>query len=260
MPLRAALFDLGNTLVSYYKGPQFPPILRQSLAACLEQLNPAGSPIPDDLLFRQALEFNREQADFAVWPMRERLASLFPACADDPELCDRLTAAFLRPIFATAVPDPDARYVLEALRKRGIRTAIVSNTPWGSPAADWRKEAARHSLFDAVDATVFCVDVGYRKPHPAPMLKALELLEVSPAEAIFVGDDPRWDVIGAQRSGIRPVLLTPEGGADLPTDVTVIRRLRDVLELEELTVPNGSSTRGPQLPHRNGPHELAQRV
>jgi len=33
MPIRAVLFDLGNTLVSYYQPPDFMPILRRSLQA-----------------------------------------------------------------------------------------------------------------------------------------------------------------------------------------------------------------------------------
>jgi putative hydrolase of the HAD superfamily len=83
----------------------------------------------------------------------------------------------------------------------------VSNTPWGSPADAWRAELTRHGLLDRVDAAVFCMDVGWRKPHRAPFDRALSLLEVAPADALFVGDDHRWDVVGAQNAGLRPVLL-----------------------------------------------------
>ena len=106
-----------------------------------------------------------------------------------------------------ARPDPQAVPLLEALRGRGIKTAIVSNTPWGSPADAWRAELVRHGLLDKVDATVFCMDVGWRKPHRAPFDRALSLLEVAPGDALFVGDDHRWDIIGAQNAGLRPVLL-----------------------------------------------------
>ena len=61
-----------------------------------------------------------------------------------------------------------AERAYQALRSRGIKTAIVSNTPWGSPADAWRAELTRHGLLDKVDATVFCMDVGWRKPHRAP--------------------------------------------------------------------------------------------
>jgi FMN phosphatase YigB (HAD superfamily) len=38
--------------------------------------------------------------------------------------------------------------------------------PLGGPAASWKEELARHGRLDQVDAVVFCVDVGWRKPHP----------------------------------------------------------------------------------------------
>lgn len=77
-------------------------------------------------------------------------------------------AAFLKPIFDLARLDPDALPLLETLRQRGIKTAIVSNTLWGSSASMWRNELARHGLLDTVDASVFCGDIGWRKPNPAP--------------------------------------------------------------------------------------------
>jgi putative hydrolase of the HAD superfamily len=141
-----------------------------------------------------------------------------------------LEAAFLRPIFATARLDPQAIPVLETLRGLGIKTAIVSNTPWGSPASAWREELTRHGLLDIVDATVFCTDVGWRKPHRAPFDRALALLKVVPAEALFVGDDRQWDVVGARNAGVRPVLI---GSEELkpPPDHLSIQDLGSILSL-----------------------------
>jgi putative hydrolase of the HAD superfamily len=143
---------------------------------------------------------------------------------------DRLTRIFLQPIFDTAVLDPDAHAVLDVLRRRGVRTAIVSNTPWGSPADLWREELARHGLLQRVDAAVFCMDVGWRKPHRAPFDCALSLLSVEPSEAIFVGDDHRWDVVGAQNAGMQAVLLGPPA-EPTPAGQLSIQRLSDVLTL-----------------------------
>lgn len=120
--------------------------------------------------------------DFFPHPVR-LLPVLFPQAALDARTKERLTTAFLEPIFATAAMDPDALATLGALRAAGFRTAIVSNTPWGSPAQSWRAELARHNLLAAVDAAVFCVDVGYRKPHRAPFDRALSLLGVRAEEA-----------------------------------------------------------------------------
>jgi HAD superfamily hydrolase (TIGR01662 family) len=124
----------------------------------------------------------------------------------------------------------DLDEALESLRDLGIKTAIVSNTSWGSPASEWRQELARHGLLDRVDATVFCVDVGWRKPHPAPFERALTLLDVIAGEALFVGDDHRCDVLGAKNAGMRPVLLEPHPTNSLPDDL-VIWNLGDAVAL-----------------------------
>jgi putative hydrolase of the HAD superfamily len=75
------------------------------------------------------------------------------------------------------------------------------------------------------------VEAGFRKPHPAPIRSALEALNVSAGDSIFVGDDVRWDVLGARAAGVRPLLLAPAAAGDAPPDdVPVVHHLRDVLE------------------------------
>ncbi len=227
--MRAVLFDLGNTLVSYYTAADFAPILGKCLRGCISELA-LETRVDENELLQRALALNTEHADYAVWPLAERLNVLFSDSVSDPTFQERLTDAFLEPIFATALLDPDALSILASLRARGIRTAIVSNTPWGSPAHAWRVELARHGLLAAVDAAVFCTDVGYRKPHPAPIERALNLLGVRAAEAVFVGDDPRWDVAGAQRAGVRPILLAPQPTEPRTDAVPIATNLREVLE------------------------------
>jgi putative hydrolase of the HAD superfamily len=203
---RAILFDLGNTLVGYYTSSEFPAVLRRCLRECARALGQTEDPARDEDMFERALLLNREQSDYAVRPLAGRLHELFGEY-ESLDAGAALGSAFLKPIFAMARLDPQAVPLLEALRSRGIKTAIVSNTPWGSPADAWRAELTRHGLLDKVDAAVFCMDVGWRKPHRAPFDRALSLLEVAPADALFVGDDHRWDIVGAQNAGLRPVLL-----------------------------------------------------
>jgi len=78
---------------------------------------------------------------------------------------------------------------------------------------------------------VFCADVGFRKPHPAPIRRALQTLNVSAEDAIFIGDDMRWDVLGSRAAGVRPLLLVPSSGGDAASDgVPVVHCLKDVLK------------------------------
>jgi HAD superfamily hydrolase (TIGR01509 family) len=243
MPIRAVLFDLGNTLVSYYQPADFMPILRRSLDACLLTLghSPLGREAQTALVHR-ALEMNQERADLAVWPLEERLRVLFSHYAPDTTLTERLCGAFLEPIFSTARVSRDALQVLTSLKCMGMKTAIVSNTPWGSSGHAWRSELARHGLL--ADAVVFCTDVGWRKPHAAPFRRALEMLDVAAKEAVFVGDDPVWDVEGASGAGVRPILLATRAHQSNPAQVTVAASLPEVLAKIEHW--NSTANAGPQ--------------
>jgi putative hydrolase of the HAD superfamily len=226
---RSVLFDLGNTLVSYYTSAAFPGVLRHCLHECADALGLPEDPDRDRDIYKRALLLNQEQLTHAVRPLSERLELLFGALVSP----DALVAAFLKPIFATARLDPCAVSVLGTLRSAGIKTAIASNTPWGSPAYAWREELGRHGLLEQVDATVFCMDVDWRKPHRALFDRAMSLLGIAADEALFVGDDPVWDVIGAQ-AGLRTVLLTPtltDGRADPLT----IQDLRGIIALVQGT-------------------------
>jgi putative hydrolase of the HAD superfamily len=246
MPIRAVLFDLGDTLVSYYQPQEFLPILRRSLDDCLRALghNPTTGEDAIDLL-HQALELNQERGDLAVWPLEERLQVLFSRYANlDTELTERLAQVFLQPIFATAQVNHEALPVLMGLQRRGVRTAIVSNTPWGSSGRFWRSELARHELLPAVDAVVFCRDVGWRKPHPAPFRRALEMLAVAEKDAAFVGDNPVWDVEGAEGAGLLPILLGGRHPLHMSGRAIIAPTLPDVLAMVDQL--NSTANTGPQ--------------
>jgi putative hydrolase of the HAD superfamily len=252
MLIRAVLFDLGNTLVSYHQPADFMPVLRRSLDACLLALG--HDPLQREAqtaLLHEALELNQERADLAVWPLEQRLRVLFGGYTPDGAMIGRLCSAFLDPIFSTAQVSAQTLPVLAGLKQIGIRTAVVSNTPWGSSGRAWRSELARHGLLSMLDAVVFCTDVGWRKPHPTPFRRALEILDISAAEAVFVGDDPLWDVEGAQSAGLRPILLTTPDNAETATDpasisaqVTVASSLADVLA--KVSQWNAPASAGPQ--------------
>ncbi|CAL9066240.1 uncharacterized protein LOC135605520 [Musa acuminata AAA Group] len=92
--------------------------------------------------------------------------------------------------------DPDAGNAFRALRKAGVKTAIVSNF-------DTRLRPLLQALkcdhwFDAVAVSA---EVAAEKPNPTIFLKACELLGVKPEEAVHVGDDRRNDIWGARDAG-----------------------------------------------------------
>ncbi|KAK1294041.1 hypothetical protein QJS10_CPA16g01054 [Acorus calamus] len=92
--------------------------------------------------------------------------------------------------------DPNAGTVFKALRKAGVKLAVVSNF-------DTRLRPVLQALKcdDWFDAMVVSAEVAAEKPNPTIFLKACELLGVKPEDALHVGDDRRNDIWGARDAG-----------------------------------------------------------
>ncbi len=99
--------------------------------------------------------------------------------------------------------DPDAVPVLRALRERGLRTGLLSNTHWPE---HWHEHfLERDGLLGLLDVRVYSSNEPHMKPHPAIFHTTLERLGVAPERAVFVGDRQLDDVSGAQGVGMRAV-------------------------------------------------------
>ncbi|MDX9831479.1 MAG: HAD family hydrolase [Anaerolineae bacterium] len=71
-------------------------------------------------------------------------------------------------------------------------------------------------------------EVGVSKPNPGIFRAALERMETSPEEALYVGDNYWADVLGAEAAGIRPALLDPMGLFP-EAECVVLERIEDLL-------------------------------
>lgn len=102
--------------------------------------------------------------------------------------------------------DPDAAAVLRALRGRGIRVGVVTNTV--SPLAEQVLRAA--GLRDLVES-LSCADMVARaKPAPDLVEHGLEALGLS-AEQVWMVGDSRFDREAARAAGVRFVGFRIEG-------------------------------------------------
>ena len=206
------LFDLGDTLIRYYTRAEFPGILRQAISGVQDYLREAGllTASPESI-WRRVEEENHEARDHSVRPLEGRLTRIFQL--DDPADETIMTASrrVMEPIFAIAHLYEDALPVLQKLGEMGVRRVIVSNTPWGCPANLWWEEIARFGLDKQAEAAFFCRDVGWRKPARQIFDYVLEKLRVEPQECVFVGDNPRWDLVGPREVGIEAILIDRRG-------------------------------------------------
>ena len=122
----------------------------------------------------------------------------------------------------TVAHDPAAVPVLTALRERGLRTGLLSNTHW--PRALHERWLAEAGLLELLDARVYTSDLSHVKPHAEAFRALLDAVGVAPERAVFVGDRLRDDVSGAQALGMRTVHMTgrPVEGWDVVPDAELV--------------------------------------
>jgi len=226
-----ALLDLGGTLVDYYTREEFPQVLDEALREVTNTLARRGLlTVPADDVRKAAAGERHEAPDYRVRPLEERLARIFrlPTAEGTGDLARETCAAFLKPIFTRARLRPETIPALRSLKKTGVRMAVVSNAPWGSPAEPWRTEVARHGIAEFAPTIVICRDAGWRKPARPVFDLALERMHARPEECVFVGDEPAWDIAGAAGAGIAPVLVDKTGKHADRTDCAVIASLSEL--------------------------------
>jgi putative hydrolase of the HAD superfamily len=97
---------------------------------------------------------------------------------------------------------PEAVPVLGELRRRGLRTALVSDC--GPEVPPLLPELPVHPLLDAV---VLSIEVGRHKPDPLMYLTASARLSVRPGGCVFVGDGGSRELSGAVAAGMTAVRL-----------------------------------------------------
>jgi putative hydrolase of the HAD superfamily len=102
--------------------------------------------------------------------------------------------------------DPDVPDLLRRLRGRGTRVGVLSNTMW---PRRWHEDVFRRDgVLDLIDGAVYTSEIDWTKPHQEAFLAAMVSVGVTdPARCVFVGDRPFDDVHGAQRVGMRTVLV-----------------------------------------------------
>lgn len=144
---------------------------------------------------------------------------------DIPAVLERLMAAD-RILSFWRHPNPEARPAVKALRARGVRVAVVSNS-------DGRVSELLHAcaLGDLFEFIMDSGLEGIEKPDPRIFLRACDRLGIPPEETAYVGDFPVVDVRGSRAAGLLPVLYDP---LDAWPHWQDSHRIRDLNELPEI--------------------------
>ncbi|WP_148883555.1 TIGR02253 family HAD-type hydrolase [Thermococcus aciditolerans] len=102
---------------------------------------------------------------------------------------------------------PDAVETIKALKDLGLHVGIITDSDNDYIEAHL-KALGIYDLFDSITTSE---DAGFYKPHEGPFRLALERADVEAGVALYVGDNPAKDCVGAKNVGMSSVLLDPNG-------------------------------------------------
>jgi putative hydrolase of the HAD superfamily len=238
MPLRAILFDIGDTLWHSRGAPppeEFRRLAALRAAEALKVLGARADPVSVARTAWDALEaaMHRARTTDCVEP---DYGAVVQAALDAAGL--RLTrdqAAFLLESVYVSGSDggkalfDDALPTLAELRRRGFLLATVTNRAFGGNR--FRADLREAGLDIAWDAEAVSVEVGYLKPHPRIFRFALERLGVGPGEALMVGNSLAEDVAGAAGLGMLTAWRRSEPDAEGVLPDFVIDEIAGLLDL-----------------------------
>ncbi|MCQ2085118.1 MAG: HAD family hydrolase [archaeon] len=125
----------------------------------------------------------------------------------------------------------DVKEVLEYLRRKEYRIAVLSNTRYHEFTL--RGILEDEGISDLVDIVVTSADMGWRKPAPESYQAVLDALGAKASECFFCGDTASKDYYGPLAVGMKGAVLLDyknEESENLVGKVDSIRKLPDLFE------------------------------
>lgn len=213
MAPRAVVFDLDYTLAV---------VSRDRSTLLSEASKSAGIPVG----------FSREEYGAAHQRAHshETRGPIFADLLEEEEAGEALAEAYRNAIADSLEPVEGVESLIGDLRQR-YAVGLLTNGPVVAQR-DKLRTLGWEGLFDAA---VITGELEEGKPHPGAFEAILDALEVSPAEAVYVGDSVEADVTGASEIGMTVVqVLYPGGPGPDPRADAHLDRDRLVRDLPDL--------------------------
>jgi len=228
--VKAVFFDLYQTLVCYE-----PP--REELQAkALEELGIEVKPevlrrplvIADEFIYqelaRASLRQRSKEEQMKLWAQYEEILLREAGVKADKQLILGLLGKMQQFKMKLVLFD-DVMPALTNLKRRGLILGLISNID--RDMTDTFNELGLSSLLQVM---VTSQEVGFNKPQPQIFQEALKRAGVRAPEAIYIGDQYQIDVVGANRVGMKGILLDRGGYFNEITDCPRIQSLTQIKE------------------------------
>jgi putative hydrolase of the HAD superfamily len=231
MSVRAVLFDAGETLL--HPAPSFPELFAEVLADAGHTRSPEEVIDASATVFHRFSEAARDGELWTTSPERSarfwrevygRMLERLSLPGQDG-LREQLYATFTDlgnyELFDDVVP------ALDALPERLLLGVVSNFEAW---LDDLLHALGVHDRFPIL---VISGIEGVEKPDPAIYRRALDRAGVDAVDAVYVGDNPEFDVVPAAAIGMTPVLIDRRGRfpAHDGARITDLRELAEVVSV-----------------------------
>jgi len=250
---RAVLFDLFGTVALFAQErlPLFEwegKITRSTMGKLRAVIKEKVPAVPFEQFFMAMSAVNQELGVLRTRDMREFSSAYrfnrvllhvgLPEAAATQQLAGELATAHME-LLAGATTVPPAHVNLLARVFPHYRVALVSNFDHSLTA---RRIIERDGASPYFHHVVISDEHGWRKPHPRIFTDALDVLQVSPSEALFVGDSPSDDIVGARQVGM-DIAWVNALDAPLPENIPVPDyTVRAIPELQHVLGMSGTGS------------------
>jgi len=112
---------------------------------------------------------------------------------------------------------------LKDLKSRELILGLISNVE-----RDLTTTMNELGLPSWLDIVVTSLDAGFSKPQPEIFKEAIGRARVQPSQAVYVGDQYQIDCVGAERAGMKGILIDRGGYFQ---DITDCPRIQSLVEL-----------------------------
>ena len=116
-------------------------------------------------------------------------------------------------MLSKAEPYPGAEPLLASLKNAGLKLGVITDYTVG-------KKLSALGFDQYWDVAVSADEIGHLKPEPDAFLLAAEKLKISPEQIIYVGNEYKYDIIGAKKAGMKAAHLAQKPVPDSAADMT----------------------------------------
>ena len=193
----------------------------RTFSEILDKVSPGLDPWEREMILQQIMIYDQHGTVPRSY-IREKLLNKFGI-----EIGEDIQEVWNASQWRNTVLYSDTRKVLEELKRRGYRLAVLTNGSVEGQSGKLKKSG----LLDLLEEVLISCETSYKKPDPRIFWQLTDWMEVEPQECAYIGDLFRNDIYGAHKAGIRPIWFWPHGHREISIEVERISSLSELLDL-----------------------------